>query len=281
MRETRVLFIGTGGAIPTEERGHPSILIKYDSTKVLIDCGESTQTRARTLHSESLHDVDAILITHHHADHVSGLIPLATTVSMLHGRNIKVYGPEPGDETEALDVRECEGVDYKTLYPGDEIEVGNLRIEAIESQHGVPCLDYRIETDVIPGRADPEALKEVPPKRRGEALRKRCSPYTITEPGRISVYLKGDGRPADPSNVKGCDLLVHEATFDDPEDARRYMHSTHVEAAEVAKRAGVTLLVLTHFSAKVDPAKMREEARKVFPNVVAAEDGLRISLRRL
>ncbi|NPB01429.1 MAG: MBL fold metallo-hydrolase [Methanopyri archaeon] len=281
MREMRILFIGTGGAIPTEDRGHPSLLVEYDSTKILVDCGEGTQTRAKSLHGESLHDVDAVLITHHHADHVSGLVPLATTVSMLHGRNLRVYGPEPGDEAEALDVRECEGIDYETLDPGDEVEVGNLRVKAFESRHGVPCLDYRVETDVVPGKADPKALNELPPERRGEALRERGSPYTITEPGRISVYLKGDGRPADPSNVKGCDLLVHEATFDDPGDARRYMHSTHVEAAEVAKKANVTFLVLTHFSAKVDPVRMREEAKEVFPNVVTAEDGLRISLRRL
>ncbi len=281
MKELNILFIGTGGAVPTEDRGHPALLIEHGPTKVLIDCGEGTQTRAKTLHGESLHDLDAVLLTHHHADHVSGLVPLATTVSMLHGRELKVYGPEPGEEAEALDVRSCEGIDYETLEPGDVVKVGNLKVRAFESEHGVPCLDYRVETETLPGRADPEALEEVPPEERGEVLRERGSPYTLTEPGRISVYVKGDGRPADPSNVRGCDLLVHEATFDDPTDAERYMHSTHVEAAEVAEEADVDFLVLTHFSAKVEPVEMREEAKKTFPNVVAAEDGLRISLRRL
>ncbi|AAM02246.1 MBL fold metallo-hydrolase [Methanopyrus kandleri] len=277
-RELVMRFLGTGGAVPSKDRSHPGLLVEFSGTKLLIDCGEGTQRRAME-QGVTIHDVDAVLLTHHHVDHVAGLLPLATTVDLLHGRRLKVYGPTAGSES-ALDISDLEVIEYREVNPGDEVEIGDLRVLVYESEHGVPTVDYRIETPKIPGKADPKYIRRVPPSKRREVLLRGERPYSLTKPGKISVYVKGDGRPADPENVRGCQVLVHEACFEDHEEAVRYLHSTHLEAAEVAREAGVDLLVLTHLSTKVDPERMREEAREVFPVVVVARDGLMVRVRR-
>ncbi|WP_456482343.1 MBL fold metallo-hydrolase [Methanopyrus sp.] len=277
-RELVMHFLGTGGAVPSKDRNHPGLLVEFSGTKLLIDCGEGVQRRAME-QGLTIHDVDAVLLTHHHADHVAGLLPLATTVELLHDRKLKVYGP-PVDPESALNVSDLEVIEYLEVNPGDEVKIGDLEVLVYESEHGVPTVDYRIETPKIPGKADPEYIRRISPSERREVLLRGERPYSLTKPGKISVYVKGDGRPADPENVHGCQVLVHEACFEDREEAMRYLHSTHLEAAEVAREASVDLLVLTHLSTKVDPERVREEARKVFPAVVVAHDGLRVRVRR-
>ncbi|WP_457614149.1 MBL fold metallo-hydrolase [Methanopyrus sp.] len=277
-RELTMRFLGTGGAVPSKDRGHPGLLVEFSGTKLLIDCGEGIQQRAMNW-GVAIHDLDAVLLTHHHADHVAGLLPLATTMDLLHGRRLKVYGPAVDSES-VLDVSDLEVIKYQEVNPGDEVKIGDLRVIVYESKHGVPTVDYRIETPKIPGKADPKYIRDVPPSERREVLLRGERPYSLTKPGKISVYIKGDGRPADPKNVRGCQVLVHEACFDDREEAVKHLHSTHLEAAEVAREAGVELLVLTHLSTKVDPGRIREEAREVFPVVVVAHDGLRVRVRR-
>jgi ribonuclease Z len=112
------------------------------------------------------------------------------------------------------------------------------------------------------------------------------SPATLVgsaRPGR-RVALSGDTRPNEQLGeaARGADLLVHEATFGDEEAARAVQtgHSTAREAAELAARAGVKRLVLTHFSARYsrDTAELVREARERFPEAVAARDGMEIDI---
>ncbi len=277
-RTLELLFLGTGGAVVSRDRGHPGLLVRYGDTKLLIDCGEGVQRRALR-YGESLHDLDAVLVTHHHTDHVAGIPPLVTTLDMLHGRRVRVYGP-PVTGEEAVDVSGLDQVEYREVEPGDRLKVGELTVRVHESRHAVPTVSYRLETPRIPGRADPELIEEVPPEERRRVLLEGRRPYSITRPGRLSVYVTGDGRPADPEDVRGCQVLVHEACFLDPEEARRYRHSTPREAAEVARKAGVTLLLLTHLSPKVEEAEALRRAREVFPNALVAAEGMRVRLRR-
>ena len=101
--------------------------------------------------------------------------------------------------------------------------------------------------------------------------------------GRRIVYT-GDTRPcaATRKASRDADLLIHEATFGQ-EDAERAVatgHSTARDAAGVAKAAGARRLALTHFSPRYadDPRSLEREAKAVFPNTVAAFDGLTIEV---
>jgi ribonuclease Z len=95
-------------------------------------------------------------------------------------------------------------------------------------------------------------------------------------PGRKIVY-SGDTRPSDRivELAKGADVLIHEATFSDEmvDRAKEDGHSTPSEAAGVALKASVKLLILTHISARYsDPKILLEEAKRIFPNVYVPND---------
>ena len=102
-------------------------------------------------------------------------------------------------------------------------------------------------------------------------------------PGRTIVYT-GDTRPAESTIeiASDADLLIHEATFgfDEVDRAHETFLTTAMGAAELARRAGVRSLILTHVSARYadDPEPLQEEARKSFPNTVVAHDGLTLEI---
>jgi len=91
-----------------------------------------------------------------------------------------------------------------------------------------------------------------------------------------SVVFSGDTRPCAGTEdaARGADLLVHEATFTDDDAARAVetRHSTAREAAQLAARAGVRMLALTHVSTRVAPRDVRREAQAVFPGVIVPRD---------
>ena len=131
------------------------------------------------------------------------------------------------------------------LEPGDTFEVGNIAVRCVRAKHGVPALAYRLDAK-----------------------------------GKSMVYT-GDTSPAKAIEElsEGADLLIHDSTFLSPNDAEKYNHSTPGQAAEIAKKAGVGKLVLTHFSQKhKDSGEYLEQAKEQFENVVLAEDLMQIDV---
>ena len=94
-------------------------------------------------------------------------------------------------------------------------------------------------------------------------------------PGRKVVF-SGDTAPCHAvlEAAVGADLLVHEATFcvDERERAKETLHSTAADAAEIARRAEVGLLALTHLSTRYAPSEVAAEARAVFPDTIVPRD---------
>ncbi len=297
----RITFLGTAAARPTVGRNVSAIAVQREGDLMLFDCGEGTQRQMMRFGTGF--NVQAIFVTHLHADHFLGITGLLRTMG-LQGREdpIHLYGP-PGAE-EVLGKAIHLGVErvpfqvlVRELSPGDAIPLGEYEIGAFAVQHGTSAVGYVLREHPRLGRFDVERARAlcVPEGplfgllHKGESVNVGSRTVHADEvvgdprPGRVVVYT-GDTRPVSETEevARGADLLIHEATFgeEDSDRARETFHSTVREAALLARRAGVDRLILTHISARHSepPGILVEEAREVFPDSVIAHDGLSLEL---
>ncbi|MCB0882898.1 MAG: ribonuclease Z [Thermoleophilia bacterium] len=289
-----ITFLGTAASVPSRARGTSATFVARGGARLLIDCGEGTQ-RQFLRSGLGLADVDAIFITHLHGDHVLGLPGLVKTYA-LRGRTkpLHIYGPaglnrflgwvEPLMRTNAFRVVAHE------VKPGqDAHRLDGARVEAFATEHGVPSVGWALVEDDRPGAFDADAARAlgVTPGpdfgvlQRGGTLEvgdRVVSPADVMGPPRRGrrVLFTGDTQPCAQTVLaaEGADVLVHEATFlaADAGRARETRHSTAAEAAEVAARAGVRTLVLTHLSGRYPPRDVKREAQGAFPEVLVPRD---------
>ena len=293
-----VVFVGTAGSIPSARRALPATLVRRGGDRLLFDCGEGTQRQL--LRSVGLLELEKVFLTHFHADHVLGLPGLLKTYG-LRGRELPltVYGPEglealfralgPVVGRLGFDLRLVE------LAPNAELRHDGYRIGAFAVDHGVRALGYALVEDDRPGRFDEaraEALGVAPGPdfgrlQRGEAVEGAegtIAPSEVVGPPRRGrkVVLAGDTTPFETTAAAawGADLLVHEATFTEEEDARarETRHSTARGAAELAAGAEVRLLALTHVSPRYGGRELRDEARAVFESTIVPRDFDRVEI---
>ena len=299
----RLTFLGTSAAQPTTRRNLTSLAVRRERELFLVDCGEGTQRQM--IRFGTGFDVDAIFFTHFHADHYLGAIGFLRTLSMA-GREapLDVYGPSPakrlldvmlfaGTERLAFDVR------IREVAPGEEIARDGCRMVAFETDHRTPSVGWALVEDERPGRFHPETARSlgVPVGPLWGSLQhghevtlgdgRVVRPQDVLEPPRRGrrVVVSGDTRPC-PGTVRAArsaDVLVHDSTFGDPEQARaeETFHSTAREAGRVAREAGVGRLVLTHLSTRYDRdfAVLAEQAREEFAGAVdVAADGMELEV---
>jgi ribonuclease Z len=288
MDELELFFAGTGGAVPAARRGLPAIVVRLDGDRILFDCGEGTQRQL--MRSIGLPDVDAIFLTHHHADHWLGLPGMLKTFD-LRGREkpLDVFGP-PGTQRLLGSLGGVWGrVDYDLqvtdVDAGDAIEFGGYEVEAFNVRHRGRAFGYVLAEDERPGRFDAAraaALGLTPGPdfgrlQAGESVA-GVAPDDVVGPARPGrrVVLSGDTAPCDivRESARAADVLVHEATFleEDAARAAETGHSTAAQAARIAADAQPRLLVLTHLSTRYPPRLVREEAEAVFEPVHVARD---------
>jgi ribonuclease Z len=289
-----VVFLGTSGSMPTAQRSPAAILVRRGGERLLFDCGEGTQ-RQLLRSGIGLIELREVFLTHYHADHYLGLPGMLKTFS-LRGREVPltVYGP-PGLGELFLALKRIFG---KLTYPyelvelraGDVLQRGDYRLAAFSVRHGVSAVGYALLEEPRPGRFDVERADElgipVGPERgtlqHGESITLSdgltVTPDMVVGPARRGrkIVLAGDGVPAATvlEASRGADVLVHEATFstEEGERARETAHSTALEAAELARAAGVGLLALTHISSRYFGPELAREARTVFPDTVVPRD---------
>jgi ribonuclease Z len=293
-----VLFLGTAGSVPTARRALPATLVRRGGDRLLFDCGEGTQRQL--LRSVGLIELEEIFLTHFHADHVLGLPGLLKTYG-LRGRDrpLTVYGPAGLEQL----FRALQPVIGRTgfelrlvqLDPNAELVRDGYRIGAFEVSHGVRALGYAVVEDHRPGRFDEARARalgiEPGPDfgrlQRGEAVRgpnaEVLPEQVVGEPRRgRTVVLPGDTAPYETTIAAAwrADLLVHEATFTDQEAdrARETRHSTARGAAELAARAEVAMLALTHVSPRYGGRELRDEARSVFAPTIVPRDFDRVEI---
>ncbi len=283
-----LFFAGTGGSVPTARRGLPALLLRAGGKRLLFDCGEGTQRQL--LRSIGLPELDAVFVTHYHADHWLGLPGMLKTFD-LRGREapLAVYGP-PGLKGLFAAIRPMYGrvsypLDLVELDRYDEVGFDGYVISPFPVEHRVPAYGYAFVEDDRPGRFDAAEAERLGVRpgpdfgrlQRGEPVDGVTPEQVIGEdrPGR-RVVVSGDTAPCQgvEAFAHGADVLVHEATFLDADRgrARETGHSTAAQAAEIARDAGAKLLALTHLSTRYFPRDVRDEARAVFEEAVVPRD---------
>lgn len=284
-----IFFAGTAGSVPSARRGLPALLVRRGGEKLLFDCGEGTQRQL--LRSIGLLDMDAIFITHFHADHWLGLPGMLKSLALRDRTEpLTVYGP-PGLRELVVSMRLAFGrlpfpLELAELEPTEAVPGEGYRVAAVPVDHkGTSSYGYVLVEDPRPGHLDPvlaERLGVEPGPdfgrlQRGETV-DGVSPEQVMGPQREGrkIVISGDTAPCQALAIAAhqADVLVHEATFaqEEAERARETHHSTARQAAELARDAEVRLLAITHVSSRYVGAELREEARAVFPATEAPRD---------
>ncbi|MBM5693645.1 ribonuclease Z [Listeria seeligeri] len=296
-----LVFLGTGAGVPSRGRNVTSIALSMLNERNaiwLFDCGEATQHQI--LRSQiKLSKLEKIFITHMHGDHIFGLPGLLCSRSFQGGdSDLTIYGPvgiQAYVETslKLSGTRLTYKIIFKELEPGLIFEDEMFTVTADELDHGMLSYGYRIVEKDKQGALDAARLKAdgVEP---GPIFQKLKNGKVVTLPdGReidgknyigkpqkgkiISIF--GDTREtaSEYALAENADVLIHEATFegDKGKMAAEYMHSTTIQAAELAKKAGVKKLILTHISSRYDREASKAlliEAKSVFENTEIAYD---------
>lgn len=292
-----ILFLGTGASIPSKDRSLPAVAVRSGRDIFLFDCGEGTQ-RQLMISPYSFMKIKVICITHLHGDHFLGLPGLLLTMGMS-GRKDKliVAGPEGISDILNRILRACGDeltfpLEIMEVTDGDFFDIAEVGISVFNTKHTVPSIGFSLsEKDrvMVDSRkasdlgVKPEDIDKI---RRGAVINGVTSKDIssgITKG--LKVVYTGDTEISEDVRIasKDADVLIHEATFGpELEDiASEHGHATSIQTAEMAKDSEVRLLILTHVSNRYkDRTHLLEEASKVFPDTMMAEDFTHLSITK-
>jgi ribonuclease BN (tRNA processing enzyme) len=239
----RITVLGKSPAWQDADGACSGYLVEEDGAALLLDCGNGVFSKLRRFHDYI--DVQVVVISHLHADHILDLVPYASALTYTPREQEQrsrplLFVPEGGRD--ALR-RVCGGggmseehveraFDLREYTPDDVLEVGAMRVRF----HRVPHFLPTCAVDVASGNGGGH--------------------FTY---GADSAPNEDLVRFAD-----GTDLLMIEATLPSPESEGPRGHLTPAEAGEHGSKAHVRRLVLTHISDELDEHWARAEAEKAF-----------------
>lgn len=296
-----VCLLGTGGMMPLPKRWLTAALMRYNGSSLLIDCGEGTQIAMKE-RGWSFKPIDVICFTHYHADHISGLPGLLLTMGnaertepliMIGPKGLervvnalRTIAPELPFEMQFIEITE----------PEMDIELNGYHIHAFKVNHNITCYGYSVEIKRA-GRFDVERAKanNIPQRmwshlQKGETMTAEdgmvYTPDMVLGAARkgIKVTYCTDTRPTETivKAAAGSDLFICEGMYAEKDKlakAKQYKHMTFYEAADLAKRAEVQEMWLTHFSPSlVHPEEYMPEVRSIFSRAHLGKDGKTIEL---
>ena len=252
----RLTVLGSGAACPPAGGVCSGYLLEDRGCRVLLDCGHGVAPALLQCRPDA--DLDHIIISHMHADHFIDVIPLrfrlTRDMSGLDAPRVRLHLPPGGIATFAeVLAAVCFPPDFLSSVfiideyaPGAEIPLGNgLTARFAEGIHYIPGYAVRID-------------------------------------GSRSLVYTGDTAPSDNIGAlaQGADLMLSEATLDEPEEGPVRGHLTARQAADLAAAADVQRLILTHFWFDTDREAVCKEAQARFAGTVAAAyDGMQLDLQ--
>ena len=287
--------------MPLPYRWLTSLMLRYEGSQLLIDCGEGTQIALKK-RGWSFKPIDIICITHFHADHISGLVGLLLTMgnaerteplTMIGPRglervvnSLRVVAPELPFPIEFIELTEANVT----------ITVRDYVITAYRVHHAIPTYGYAVE---IPraGRFQVERAEALglPVQywnrlQKGETVEfegETYYPEMVMGPPRkgLKVAYCTDSRPTQSivDGARGADLFICEGMYGEEgseERAAEHKHMNFAEAATLAKAAEVKELWLTHFSPALNrPDEFIDVARAIFPNTKTGTDGMSLTMK--
>ena len=238
----KVTVIGYWGAYPAAGSATSGYLFEKDGFVMLVDCGSGVLSRLQQF--KKVTDLDAIVLSHYHHDHIADIGPLqyaCLVQNTLAETNVKlpIYGHEEDKQKfDSLTHQYTEGMAYD---PEQTLEVGPFSIDFQKTNHPVPCYGMRISdgNDTAVYTADTSYFKEWV------------------------------------NFARGADLLITDTNFYKGMDGKKAGHMTSTEAGTIATEANVQTLWLSHLPHFGQLTKLRQEAEDVFHGTIQlADEGL-------
>ncbi|HNY22757.1 MAG TPA: ribonuclease Z [Treponemataceae bacterium] len=293
--------LGCGGMMPLPYRHLTSVLLRREGDLFLFDGGEGTQVSLRKLNLK-WKKINAIFVSHTHADHVTGIPGLLMLSSQVDRDDpLYIFGPPKIAEyietsRKVLDMY----INYQIIVkeinePGIVYSGDGFDVRAFPLQHTKTCVGYTLEEHPRPGAFFPDKALE---------LNVPCGPlWSKLQAGESVVSTDGatvnptdvlgaprKGRkfsfvtdtkylPSIAPEVAGSDLLVCEGMFEESlaETAAEKKHMTAIQAATIARDAKVKKMALIHYSPRYNDADLKillTEAKSVFPGTILSKDRL-------
>mgnify|MGYP001014043459 FL=1 len=297
----KLVYLGTSAAAPTVERSLTCICLVRENEVLMFDAGEGAQV-AYLKAGLSWNKKMKIFVTHLHGDHCLGILGLLQTMSLQkRTESLEIYGPAGIEEFITANIKVLNfGLPFPVFITiveeGNVVNEKNYQVRCCEAQHGIPAFSYCFEENEKSGVFYPDKAKElgVPEGKLWQELQngnsieidgKKIDSSQVTGEKRAGkkIGISGDTRPTEKLEefFKNSDYLSFDCTFsfDLKNRAIETNHSTAKEAAELARKANVKNLILTHFSARYnDESVLLNEAKQVHKSAIAAKDLLEIEI---
>jgi ribonuclease Z len=301
-----IVFLGTSASAPSVGRNLSASMVLYEHYRFLVDCGEGTQ-RQLLKSGLGFKRLNRILLTHGHLDHILGLAGLVSTFSRWEAvESLEIYGGRWAlDRVEDLilgvvlrGARPPLALEFIELSLGVILEDESLVLSAFPVTHRGPgCFGYSFEErSKRPFLVEEAERLGVPPGPERKHLVQGQSvtlangttvhPDQVLGEPRQGAKLVYVGDAAEVSDLityaRGADALVIEATYlaAEADLAEQYGHLTTVQAAALAREAGVRHLYLNHISRRYSAQEVFTEAEAIFPRTTVARDFDRFTVRR-